>query len=79
MKPRTLLVLAVLAAGLGAFIWFVDRDLPSSEERAELGKKLFPELEADEVTAVEIERRVEATEDEAEGRAAGEGEGESRR
>lgn len=59
MKPRTLLVLAVLVAGLGAFIWFVDRDLPSSEERAELGKKLFPDFETDEVTAVEIERRVE--------------------
>ena len=34
MRPRTLLILLVLVLGLGAFIWFYERELPSSEERA---------------------------------------------
>lgn len=54
MKPRTLLVLLVLVLGLGSFIWFYERELPSSEERAELEKKAFP-LEKDEVTAVTLQ------------------------
>jgi len=55
MKPRTLLVLLVLVLGLGAFIWFYERKLPSSEERAEIGRKVFNELQKDEVTAVAID------------------------
>lgn len=51
MKPRTVLILAGLVAVLGAVIWFVERDLPSSEERAELAKKLLP-FETDEITGV---------------------------
>ena len=54
MKPRTLLILLVLVLGLGAFIWFYERKLPSSEERVELGKKVF-QLEKDDVTAVAID------------------------
>ncbi|MFL6196505.1 MAG: DUF4340 domain-containing protein [Thermoanaerobaculia bacterium] len=54
MKPRTLLVLLVLVLGLGTFIWFYERNLPSSEERTELGKKVF-ELEKEDVTGVTIE------------------------
>jgi hypothetical protein len=54
MKPRTLLVLLVLVLGLGSFIWFYERELPSSEERAELEKKAFP-LKKDEVTAVTLQ------------------------
>ncbi|HEX9944308.1 MAG TPA: DUF4340 domain-containing protein [Thermoanaerobaculia bacterium] len=54
MKPRTLLVLLVLVLGLGAFIWFYERKLPSSEERAELEKKVFS-LEKGDVTAVTID------------------------
>ncbi len=54
MKPRTLLVLLVLVAGLGAFIWFHERKLPTSEERAEQAKKVV-RLEADEVKALAIE------------------------
>lgn len=53
MKPRTLLVLLVVVAGLGAFIWFYERELPSSEERAERAKKVL-QLEQDEIDAVEI-------------------------
>ena len=54
MKPRTLLVLLVLVLGLGAFIYFNERKLPSSEERATLGKKVFA-FEKDEVSAIAID------------------------
>jgi len=54
MKPRTLLVLLVLVLGLGAFVWFYERKLPSSEERVALGKKVL-ELDKADVTAVAID------------------------
>jgi hypothetical protein len=54
MKPRTLLVLLVVVLGLGSYIWFYERELPSSEERAELDKKALP-LKKDEVTAVTLQ------------------------
>lgn len=54
MKPKTLLILAVVVAVLAAFIWFVERDLPSSEERAELRDKVFSGLEEDDVEAVTL-------------------------
>ncbi|HEX5759043.1 MAG TPA: DUF4340 domain-containing protein [Thermoanaerobaculia bacterium] len=53
MKPRTLLVLLAVVAGLGAFIWFYERELPSSTERAALAKKVF-RAEEEEVRAVEL-------------------------
>ncbi|HEX9731389.1 MAG TPA: DUF4340 domain-containing protein [Thermoanaerobaculia bacterium] len=53
MNARTLLVLTVLAAVLGAFIYFVERDLPTTDERREQEKKVLS-LEQDDVTAVEI-------------------------
>jgi hypothetical protein len=55
MRPRTLLVLLALVAGLGAFIWFYERDLPGSEEREKQSKKVFQGLEIDQVSAVGIE------------------------
>src|SRR5215207_8663371 len=54
MKPRTLLVLLVLVAGLGSFIWFYEREIPSSEERAKLEKKVL-QVEKDDVTAVSLQ------------------------
>jgi hypothetical protein len=54
MKPRTLLILLSIVLVLGAFIWFYERKLPSSEERVELGKKVF-RLEKGDVTAVTID------------------------
>lgn len=54
MRPRTLLILLVLVLGLGAFIWFYERELPSSEERAEQSKKVVP-VEKDEVRKVSLE------------------------
>ena len=41
MKPRTLLILLLVVAGLGSFIAFYERKMPSSEERAARAKKIF--------------------------------------
>jgi hypothetical protein len=54
MKPRTLLVLLAVVLALSAFIWFYERELPSSEERVALQKKIL-KLEKDDVTAVTVE------------------------
>ncbi len=54
MKPRTLLILLSVVLVLGGFIWFYERTLPSSEERVELGKKVF-RLDKDDVTALSID------------------------
>jgi Domain of unknown function (DUF4340) len=54
MKPRTLLVLLVVVLALGAFIWFYERKLPSTEERTELEKKVW-RLEKDDVTALTLQ------------------------
>lgn len=54
MRPRTLLVLLLLVAALGAFVWFVERDLPGTEERARQAKKLLA-FEAGEVTGLTLE------------------------
>lgn len=53
MKPKTLLVLAVLVAALGSFVWFYERKLPSSDERAEQSKKVLSLKSAD-VKTVDI-------------------------
>lgn len=53
MKPRTLLILLVMVAGLGSFIWFYERKLPSSEERAEQAKKVLS-LKKEDLTAVTL-------------------------
>jgi hypothetical protein len=82
MRPRTLLILLALVAGLGAFIWFYERDLPSSEERAAQAKKILA-VEKDDVQAVTLESggAVVALErvpgkDEKDGKAAKDGEAE---
>jgi hypothetical protein len=54
MKPRTLLILFVVVLGLGAFIWFYERKLPSSDERAENAKKVVA-LKKEDVQAVTLE------------------------
>lgn len=54
MKPRTLLILLVVVLALGAFIWFYERKLPSSEERTELAKKVLS-LEKSDVQALILE------------------------
>lgn len=55
MKGRTLAVLFVVAIALGAFIWFFERELPSTEERAEVAKRVLGSLELEAVRAVTLE------------------------
>lgn len=65
MRPRSLLVLFALVAGLGGFIWFFERELPSTDERFEQTKMLV-RLDTDSVrvillTAGEQRSRLERT------------------
>ncbi len=55
MRPRNLLILFLVVAGLGAFIAFFERDLPGSDERRKLAKKAVG-LERKDVLGLEIER-----------------------
>jgi hypothetical protein len=55
MKPRTLLVLLVLVLGLGAFIQFYERRLPSTEERTKTGDRIL-DVSKDDIQAIEIVR-----------------------
>lgn len=54
MRPRTLLALTIAVLALGAFIFFYEKDLPSTDERAELAKKVL-RLDAAAVESVLIE------------------------
>jgi hypothetical protein len=54
MRPRTLLVLFLIVAGLSAFIWFYERDLPSTDERRAAEKKIL-DVEKDEVREIVLE------------------------
>ncbi len=55
MRPRTLAILAALVGGLALFIAFVDRKVPSTDERRAASKRAFVELKADDVTALTVE------------------------
>ncbi len=54
MQPKTLLALTVAVLALGAFIFFYEKDLPSTDERVELAKKVL-RLESDTVESLLIE------------------------
>lgn len=54
MKARTLIILAIVVAGLLAFIVFYEGDLPSSEERAEQANRVLGGLVTSKVEAVDI-------------------------
>jgi hypothetical protein len=53
VRPRTLLVLLVVVLALGAFIRFYERDLPSSDERTRLAKKVL-DFKKDQVTRLRL-------------------------
>ncbi len=57
MKPKSLLILTVLVAALGAFVWF-GRELPSTDE-LEAREKRVLSIEPEEVMGLEIERGAE--------------------
>jgi len=54
VKPKTLAILAAAVGALALFIAFVERDLPSTDERKASEKKLF-RLAAADVTALTVE------------------------
>jgi len=55
MNPRTTAVLALVAAALGAFVYFYQvRGGERREAAEERAKRLFPDLEADDVRAIEF-------------------------
>lgn len=58
MRPKTVLALLFIVLALLAFIWFYERDLPSSDERLEMAKKALV-FDVDEVEAIELEREGE--------------------
>ena len=53
MKPRTLAVLLALVVGLGAFIWFYEREQPGSEEREALARRVLG-VEREQVARLEL-------------------------
>jgi hypothetical protein len=55
MRPKTVLALFVIVIALLAFIWFYEREMPSSDERGELAKKAIP-FDRDEVQRIEWEQ-----------------------
>jgi hypothetical protein len=54
MRPSRLVALALVVVALGAYIYFVERKAPTTDEVKERADKLFPGLEQDKVTRVEI-------------------------
>ena len=50
MKSKHTLVLLLLAAALGAYVWFVDRKMPTTKEREEKAGRIF-EFDRDKITA----------------------------
>jgi hypothetical protein len=54
MRPSRLVALALVVVALGAYIYFVERKAPTTDEVKERADKLFPGLEQDKVTKVEI-------------------------
>ncbi len=54
MRGKGLLVLSALVVAIGAFIFLFERHTATTEERKESAEKLFPGLEQDAVTMIEI-------------------------
>lgn len=55
MNPRNTLILAVLAAALGGFIWFTELREGAGVDPEEAAKALFPGVEAADLTAISLE------------------------
>ncbi|MCX7848074.1 MAG: DUF4340 domain-containing protein, partial [bacterium] len=54
MKLRTTLILLFIVVGLGAYVWFVDRGRPSTEERQRVAKRLLKEFDPERVTDIHV-------------------------
>ena len=55
MRSRNLIILAAVVAALGAFIFFVERHRPTTEEIVERADRVFRDLDGDTVVALELE------------------------
>lgn len=56
MNPRNTLVLFGVVVALGAFVWFYEiRGAVARDEAVEAEKRLFPDVETDSLTALELE------------------------
>lgn len=74
MKPKTLIVVGTLTALLGGFVYFFERDLPSTDEKKELETKVLA-FEADDVKSLTLRagggelrlEKVDATKEDADG------------
>ena len=53
MKPRTLAILLALVVGLGAFVWFYEREQPGSEEREKLANRVLG-VEREHIVSLEL-------------------------
>jgi hypothetical protein len=56
MRSRNLIILTLAVVALGAFIFFVERHQPTTEERVKRAHRVFPDLDGDAVVEVEIDR-----------------------
>jgi hypothetical protein len=54
MKPKTTLILLAVAAILFAYIWFKERQLPSTEDRSSRAKRVF-DIKSDDITKLQVQ------------------------
>lgn len=55
MKFRSTILLLAVALGIGAYIWFVEKSQPSTDEREEKGKLVFS-VKTDDIDRIELVR-----------------------
>ncbi|MBI5820791.1 MAG: DUF4340 domain-containing protein [Verrucomicrobia bacterium] len=53
MKPKTTLILLVIASAMGLFIWLKDSQLPSTADRESRAKRVF-DLKGDDITKIQV-------------------------
>jgi hypothetical protein len=54
MKPRNLIILALVVAAVGAYIFFYERHQLTSDEARERAERVFPNLDIDSITSLEV-------------------------
>lgn len=54
MKTKTTYILLIIAILIAGYIFFIDKSIPTSDEREAAGKKVFGFLKANDITNIEI-------------------------
>jgi hypothetical protein len=55
MRPKSTLLLALVVAALGAFVWFYEIEGGAERaEQAEAAKRLFPDVEPEDISSIEL-------------------------